>query len=68
MLNAATPTVTPVFSDSKEIPTWAASSIHSLHAMGVMTAVDGEISPLDSLSRADAACILSAVLQVRGAN
>ncbi len=65
MLNAATPTVTPVFSDSEEIPAWAAPSLYSLNAMGVMTATNGEISPMDPMTRGDTACILTAVMQVR---
>lgn len=65
MLDAATPTVTPTFSDSEEIPAWAAPSLYSLNAMGVMNATGGEISPMDPLTRADTACILSAVLQLQ---
>lgn len=64
MLNAPVPTVTPTFSDSSEIPTWAAPSIYSLHALGVMTSGDGNILPMDTLTRGDAATMLSAVMTV----
>ena len=65
MLNAATPTVTPTFSDSEEIPAWAAPSIHSLSAMGVMTPVGGSISPLSEVTRGDAAELLCALMEAK---
>lgn len=64
MLNAATPTVTPVFSDSEQIPAWASSSVYSLSALGVMASDDGSISPLSAVTRGDAARMLSVVLQI----
>ena len=65
MLNAATPTVTPSFSDAEEIPAFAASSLYSLNAMGVMTATGGEISPMAPMTRGDTAISLCAVMQIR---
>ena len=65
MLNAAAPTVAPVFSDAEDVPTWAASSLSSLNAMGVMTATDGEIAPLDPMTRGDTAVSLCALMQTR---
>ncbi|MBE6546112.1 MAG: hypothetical protein E7668_01565 [Ruminococcaceae bacterium] len=62
MINAATPTATPSFSDSAEIPAWAASSLYSLNSMGIMTAADGSIEPSATVTRGDAAEILSALL------
>lgn len=62
MLDAATPTMTPVFSDASEIPAWAAPSIYSLSYMGILNAVDGSISPRASLTRVDTATILTAVM------
>lgn len=64
MLSVATPTVTPTFSDSSAIPAWASSSLYSLNALGIMTAADGNISPLSSVTRGDAAEILCAVMAV----
>lgn len=58
MLNAATPTVTPSFSDSGEIPAWAQSSVYAMSYMGVMNGIDNKISPLACVTRGDAAEIL----------
>ena len=65
MINAATPTVTPIFSDSEDIPAWAASSIYSLSYMGILTATDGNIAPTSKLTRADTAEILSALMNAK---
>ena len=65
MLDAATPTVKPVFSDEKDIPTWAEASINSLCYMGVMQSnTSNSISPTASLTRGDAAQILSNFIAV----
>lgn len=63
MIDAATPTVTPIFDDSSEIPAWAAPSIYSLSAMGILPANDGSISPSSSLTRGDAAMMLHALIR-----
>ena len=65
MINAATPTVTPIFSDAEDIPTWAASSIYSLSYMGILTATDGNIAPPSKLTRGDTAVILSALMNAK---
>ena len=62
MIDAATPTSTPVFSDADSIPTWAAPSIYSLSYMGILGATDGNIAPMAELTRADTATILAAVI------
>ena len=62
LLDPATPTVKPVFSDSSQIPAWAEASVNALTFMGIMNTTDGNISPLASLTRADAAQILTNVL------
>ncbi len=59
ILNLSTPTVLPVFADSADIPVWAAPSFYSLTSVGVFSATNGNISPLESLCRGDAALILS---------
>ena len=65
MLDAATPTVKPVFSDGEDIPTWAEASINSLCYMGVMQSnTTNNISPTASLTRGDAAQILSNFIAV----
>ncbi len=63
MIDAATPTVKPVFNDERDIPSYAAASIYSLNYMGIMTAFDGSFSPLDDLSRIEAAKIMAALLK-----
>ena len=62
MINAPTPTVTPSFNDASEIPVWAAPSIYSLNYMGILTASGGSISPMEKLTRAHTAEILTALI------
>ena len=64
MLNAPVPTVKPAFTDASDIPAWAAPSIYSLNALGVMTSTHGNILPMEVLTRGDAATMLSAVMKV----
>ena len=64
MIDAATPTSKPLFSDADSIPTWAAASIYSLNYMGILTPTDGNIAPTATLTRADTAMILTAVMNV----
>lgn len=64
MIDAATPTVTPTFEDSAEIPAWAASSLYSMTSMGIMNASGGSLSPCAAVTRGDAAQILSGLMRV----
>lgn len=64
ILDAAAPTVTPVFEDSAALPTWAAPSVNALSALGVMNTLDGaKIEPLSAVTRGDAAQMLSALME-----
>ena len=63
ILDIATPTVLPTFSDSQDVPAWAASSIYSLNSVGVMNTVSGSISPTAALTRADTAQILTDLMR-----
>lgn len=65
MLDAATPTITPTFSDSQDIPTWAQASIYSLNYMGVLESSGGNISPTATVTRGDAAEILCNFMAVK---
>lgn len=65
MLDAAAPTVTPVFDDSDEIPTWAQASIYSLSFMGVLESNGNNISPASAVTRGDAAEILVNFMEVK---
>ena len=66
MLDAATPTIKPVFSDSDDIPVWAQASVNALNYMGVMpTLANNSISPSLALTRGDAATILCNFMAVK---
>ena len=59
ILNVDVPTVLPTFDDASDIPAWAAPSVYSLNAIGVMNTTGGNIAPTASLTRADAAILLA---------
>jgi hypothetical protein len=50
------------FADSEDVPTWAEASLYSLSYMGIIPSDGGNIAALDSVTRADAARILSALM------
>lgn len=58
--------VIPTFTDRSDIPVWAADAIYSLNAVGILTPVNGQIAPTQAVTRAEAAQLLSALLQYRG--
>ncbi len=66
MLNASTPTITPGFHDSADIPTWAVPSVNSLSSMGILASDNGKISPLAAVTRGDAAEILTNLMRTVG--
>ena len=51
-----------VFADHSEIPVWAADAMYSLNAVGIMTSANGYIAPEASVTRAEAAQMLKAVM------
>ncbi len=63
ILDVPTPEVLPTFADSDDIPTWAAPSIYELSYIGVMNVSGGEVTPLDNLTRADAAQMLCGAMR-----
>ncbi len=65
MMNAAVPTVKPVYEDATEIPAWASASLYSMHAMGVMLPDDGNMEPMSPLTRGDTAQVLLTVMNIR---
>ena len=65
MLDAATPTIAPSFSDSAEVPAWAQASINAMTYMGVMNSIENKISPLACVTRGDAAEILWNFIKVK---
>ena len=65
MLDAAAPTVTPLFSDGGEIPAWAQSSVYAMNVMGVMNSTDNKILSTSVVTRGDAAEILWNFMKVK---
>ena len=63
MIDAAVPTVLPVISDGEEIPAWAEASINSLVYMGILDTEGGAVRATDAVTRADAAKMLSGVIE-----
>ena len=63
MINISTPEVIPTFADSDDIPVWAASSVYGLGAIGVMNTSGGTVTPMDTLTRADAAQMLCGLMR-----
>ena len=51
-----------VFADHSEIPVWAADAMYTLSAVGIMTSANGYIAPDASVTRAEAAQMLKAVM------
>ncbi len=58
-----TVSVMPAFADSSDIPTWAGEAMATLSAKGILTWSGGNITPNVAVSRADAACMLAALLR-----
>jgi hypothetical protein len=63
ILDVSTPDVLPTFADSDDIPTWAATSVYGLGAIGVMNVNQGSVTPLQTLTRADAAQMLCGAMR-----
>ncbi len=59
ILDVSVPTAVPTFGDSADIPAWAAPSVYSLNAIGVLNAVGGNVSATAVLTRGDAAELLT---------
>ncbi|MBQ9759968.1 MAG: S-layer homology domain-containing protein [Clostridia bacterium] len=55
--------VTPTFADAADIPTWASEAIYSLSAAGILSSVDGCVSPTASLTRAQTAHLLANTME-----
>ena len=57
--------VLPTFADGSEIPVWAADAVYSLSAVGILTPTGDRITPTDTVTRAQAAQMLSALIRYR---
>lgn len=65
MLNGATPTFKPTFSDADDVPTWAQASLSEMCAMGVMFEGENGIEANAALTRGAAAVILANFASVK---
>ena len=64
MIEAATPVITPTFTDGESVPAWAQSAVYSLTSMGILDTVDGAVRATDIMSRADTARMLAAMMEI----
>ena len=64
MVELGTPTSAPVFSDSGAIPVWAKDDIEALFDAGMMFATEQGIDAKGTLSRADAAVMLTVIAEL----
>lgn len=55
--------VMPTFADGSDIPAWASDAIATLSAKGILSHSGGSIAPNATVSRADAACMLAALIR-----
>ena len=58
MIGVSTPTIAPTFADADAIPSWASASLSSLTSMGILDTDGGNVSPMNAVTRADAAEML----------
>lgn len=65
MLNATAPTLSPVFTDSEDIPTFARSSIEAMTHLGILRPEDGKALPREVMTRMDTAKMLTALMSHR---
>ena len=56
------PTVKPTFADKNEIPAWASDAIYTLNDLGILTSENGNISATSSMTRAQTAQMLYALM------
>lgn len=65
ILDAAVPTVKPIFRDADSVPEWAYDALSALNAIGVMSGTGGGIIAANAaINRAQAAQILCAVMEL----
>ena len=64
MINAEMPTgaIKPHFDDAREIPVWAEASVYSLTYKGILQSENGNIEPLDAVTRGDTAAMLEKII------
>ena len=62
VVSGTVPTVKPTFSDKSEIPAWAHDAIYTLNDLGILSSNNGEIAPRASITRAQVAEMLYALM------
>lgn len=63
IVDGEVPTVKPIFPDRNDIPAWAHDAIYVLNDLGILTSVDGAISPNSSITRSQVANMLYSLTQ-----
>lgn len=63
LVQAEVPTVKPIFPDRNDIPTWARDAIYTLNNLGILDSIDGSIAANSSLTRAQTAQMLCALME-----
>lgn len=63
LINADVPTVKPIFPDRNDIPAWAHDAIYTLNNLGFLGSVDGGIAANSSITRAQTAQMLCALME-----
>ncbi len=66
MIGYAKPSVTPVFADADNIPSWSNAAIESLYTLGILEFPDKTVSAGDAVTRGDMAKLLNKTMQVIG--
>lgn len=62
MVEGDAPEVTPAFADGDDIPAWASEAIATLSSRGILTTTGGAISPNATVTRAQVAAMLCALM------
>ncbi len=66
ILDAATPTVLPTFSDINDVPAWARGALYSLSSLGIFKGTGaGNISANATINRAQAAKIIESLSEIK---
>ena len=63
IVDAKMPTIKPTFADKDEVPAWAQDALYALNDLGILVSVNGQICAGASLTRAQAAQALYALVE-----
>jgi len=66
MLDAKQPVIKTVFADTTGVPAWAEDALYAMNALGILNGTgEGYIAPYSTLTRAQTAQMLCAVMELR---